>query len=650
MGVIKIQNVHLAKMLRLQSEAGKNYLKDMRVLINNVDAFCLLRKELISILGTERAKGLLIRYGFTSGYYDAISNMKDFSPHSKNDSYNLGVLFHTFKGMARVTPIDVQSDKDEHNWHCQGIWEDSYEAEYHIKHFGPSTEPVCWSLEGYASGIMSAFLGERFIIKEVSCVAKGDPHCSYIGKTLSAWGKDILPDLHYYQAEKPGEAWDLTHTKITEENKILKESLHIHEQLTKMVLNGEDISAIADNLGLIIGGTILVEDLFFRPLACFSPTMSIENIQKSYSANDIFSNWHYRSQSTTLTQEKRQVLLPAKSSDKQFSRIISPIVIGQDVLGYVSAFKTSGGFNDLNQMTIERATTIFGLKIMQTRTVVEVENRLKGNFVEDLIAGNFDTETSIIERACYLGYNLSQPQRVLIINLENFAHIKVQYGQNERKLLEFKGQLCETVSKLLNSRNRNSLVTFKSNNIIVITSLEANTTSSEAINLANSIQERLNQQFPQITASIGIGRTCHSPNDFSLSYQDAEQALTVVKGLNQTNTVISFDNLGTYGMLFHSAGQKDLLSFMHGQLDKLLEYDIRHQTQLVETLNFFLSYDRDIKKAALAASITPSGFKYRLGKISEVGAFSLKDPNKRFDLRLALKIWCITNGRQNLMK
>lgn len=647
--MIKIQNVHLEKMLRLQSESGKNYLKDMRILINNVDAIGALRKDLISIIGTEKAKGVLIRYGFTSGYYDAINNMQDFSLTSKNDSYNLGVLFHQFKGMARVTPIDISSD-DERNWHCEGFWDDSYEAEYHVKHFGPSTEPVCWSLEGYASGIMSALLGERVIIKEVTCSAKGDPHCSYIGKTLREWGKEISPDLHYYQAENPGKTIDFTHTKIPEKYKLLKESLQIHEQLTTMVLNGEDISAIAESVGLIIGGTVLVEDLFFRPLAFFSPTMSVEEALKSCSANDIFSNWHYRSQSAMLTQEKRQVVLPAKSFNKQSSRIISPIVIGQDVLGYVSAFKTSGEFNDLNQMTIARATTIFGLKIIQNRTVVEVETRLKGNFVDDLIMGNFDSESSIIERASYLGYNLSQPQRVMIINLEKFTQITKQYGKDERKLLEFKGQLCETVNKLLNSRNRNSLVTAKNNNIIVITSLEVNTTSSKAINLANSIQKRINQQFPQITVSIGIGRICHSPNDFSLSYQEAEQSLTVVKGLNQTNTVISFDNLGTYGMLFHSADQKNLLSFMHGQLDKLLEYDTMHQTQLVETLNLFLSYDRNIKKAAPAASVTPSGFKYRLTKICEVGNFSLKDPNKRFDLRMALKIWCIIKGRQNLIK
>ncbi|KUO75027.1 MAG: hypothetical protein APF81_12290 [Desulfosporosinus sp. BRH_c37] len=645
--MIKIQNVHLEKMLSLQSKAGKNYLKNMRVIINNVDAIGALRKELICTLGTEKAKGLLIRYGFTSGYSDAVSIMQDFSLNSKNDSYNLGVLFHTFVGMARVTPVEIHSNEDERNWHCEGIWDDSYEAEYHIKHFDLASEPVCWTLEGYASGIMSAFLGERVIIKEVSCVAKGDPHCTYIGKTLGAWGKEILPDLHYYQEENLNEALELAHAKIPEQNEILKQSLHIHEQLTRMVLNGEDISAIADTVGRIIGGTVIVEDSLFRPLAFFSAPMSIKKnfpTQNSCSAKDIFSNWHHRHLSTTLTQEKRQVLLPAKSSNKPFSRLISPIVIGQDILGYVSTFKISEEFTELNQMILERAALIFALKIMQTRTVVEVENRLKGNFVDDLVSGNFDSDNSIIERASYLGYNISQPHRVLIIDLENFTHIIDQYGQDEKKLLGFKGQLCETVSKLLNGCNRNNMVTAKSNNIIVLTSLDANTTSSEVIDLAKSIQERINRQFPKISVSIGIGRTYHSPKGFSLSYQEAQQSLIVIKGLNQKNTVISFDSLGTYGLLFHAANQKDLLSFMHDQLGKILEYDIKHQTQLVETLNYFFTYDENIKKAARAASITPSGFKYRLGKICEVSDFTLKDPNKRFNLQLALKIWCITKA------
>ena len=36
-----------------------------------------------------------------------------------------------------------------------GRWRHSYEAEQHLRLFGRSDEPVCWTLTGYASGFAS---------------------------------------------------------------------------------------------------------------------------------------------------------------------------------------------------------------------------------------------------------------------------------------------------------------------------------------------------------------------------------------------------------------------------------------------------------------------------------------------------------------
>lgn len=305
--MIKINDLHLEKMLSLQPEAGKNYLKNMRVLILNAEAIGVLRKDLISSLDTEKAKGLLIRYGFAIGYRDAVNTLQDFSPKGKIDSYQLSVLFHTFVGMARVSPIEMYSNEDENNWCCEGIWHDSYEAEHHVKHFGPATEPVCWTLVGYASGSMSALLGERVIIKEVSCSAKGDPHCRYIGKTLAAWGDEILPELQYYKDINKDKALDQALVRMRAQNDILKQSMAIHKQLNRLVLDGKDMSVIAATLGSMIGGTVIVEDLFFRPVAYFTPTTLVANnfpTHMSCSAKDIFSNPRHRDLSTTLIQEK----------------------------------------------------------------------------------------------------------------------------------------------------------------------------------------------------------------------------------------------------------------------------------------------------------------------------------------------------------
>lgn len=173
------------------------------------------------------------------------------------------------------------------------------------------------------------------------------------------------------------------------------------------------------------------------------------------------------------------------------------------------------------------------------------------------------------------------------------------------------------------------MVTARSDNIITMLAIKANETAADTVKLAQNIQERISQQFPQISVSAGIGRISRTPGDYSLSYQEAQRALEVIRSLKQSKTVLSFDHLGIYGLLFNVSNKQALLDFMQEHLGRLQEYDNRCQGQLMETLDYFFTYDGNIKEAARAAAVSTSGYKYRLKKISEVSGINLKDSSKK---------------------
>ncbi len=644
---IRLQDYQLDKLLNLQLEPGINYLKNMRVLILNTEAIGVLRKDLICTLGTEQAKGFLIRYGYACGFRDAMSTMRDFPLEDRSETYRLGALLHTWVGMANVTPMDIRSDEANRSWFFEGIWHNSYEAENHIRHFGPANEPVCWTLVGYAGGFRSAYMGERVIYKEVSCTARGDLFCRFIGKTLAEWGEEIIGDLHYYQETNLGEALEKAHARIQAQNELLKHLAAVHEQLTRMVLNEEEISAIAGSLGRMVGGSVIVEDQFFRTVAYFPITYDCEKewpASPPFTSGEIFSDWRYRRFAELLTGEKRPVLIPPEQTKKPFILLIAPIIIGHEVLGYVSIFKPGGDFTELDQRTLEHAATVFALKMMQTRAVVEVETKLKGDFVNDLVSGNFDSEASIMERAGYLGYDLSRLHQVLVFKVDNLLSLTGKTGRDERKIHYFKGQICDIVNRTLKAGNRCGMVTVRGDDIITILSVKVDETADDTVKLAHSIQERISRQFSEISVSAGIGRISRTPGDYSLSYQEAQRALEVIKSLKQNKTVLSFEHLGLYGLLFNVSNKQALLDFMLEHLGRLQEYDNKCQGQLLETLDYFFTCDGNIKEAARAAAVSISGYKYRLKKISEVSGINLKDVSKKFDLQVALKIWHITKS------
>lgn len=649
MGVslIGIQEMQMETMLRLQAGLGKNYLKDKRVLILNAKATGILRKDLIYTLGIEKAKGFLIRFGFNNGYQDFENSVKNLPQNAKNDRYQMAINFHRFIGMANVTPHLHHRDDANHTWTCEGTWHDSYEAEHHLRHFGSATEPVCWTLVGYASGIMSALFGERVIIKEVSCAAMGDQCCRYVGKKLSDWGEEITSELQYYHGTSLGQGAEWPNASIQEQNEVLKQSLAIQKQMTRMVLNGEEMSKIISMVGRIMGATVVVEDRSFQPVAYYSPTISTKKnptTQAPFSTKDIIGDWRLRHLANTLIQEKKPVRLPAELTRKTVSQFIYPIEIKQEVLGYVSIFKPEFNLTDHEKIIMEYMNSVFAIKMVQDRTVAKTETRLIGDCVFELIEGNFKSEASIIERARCIGYNLKLRHQVLVVDLDRTGvSLPRRSGRGERQDPGLKEQMCEAINRELNIYNKSGTVTTNGHYIIVLAALEKNAAPDVTTGLARNIQKLIARKFP-VTVSIGIGRVCYKPRDFSQSYQEARWSLKVIRGLNQANMVISFESLGTFGLLFNAANHEDLLDFMQGQLGKLLEYDTKYNSQLVESLHHYFSCNGNIKEAAKAAALTISGFKYRLKRLCEVGSFNLKDPNKRFDLQLALKIWCLIKG------
>jgi hypothetical protein len=61
----------LQKLLRFETEEGRIWLGEERMILLGSSQMRALRKELIESLGIDRAKGLLIRMGYVAGQRDA---------------------------------------------------------------------------------------------------------------------------------------------------------------------------------------------------------------------------------------------------------------------------------------------------------------------------------------------------------------------------------------------------------------------------------------------------------------------------------------------------------------------------------------------------------------------------------------------------
>ena len=100
---------------------------------------------------------------------------------AENDAERVmaGPRLHMFEGVAQVHSASVTVDHAGGHHHMEGQWVGSYEAEQHLRLFGRSADPVCWTLAGYASGFSSVVFDTPMICIEDSCVGRGDSECRW---------------------------------------------------------------------------------------------------------------------------------------------------------------------------------------------------------------------------------------------------------------------------------------------------------------------------------------------------------------------------------------------------------------------------------------------------------------------------------------
>jgi len=91
------------------------------------------------------------------------------------------------EGAACVTPIKLTTNADLGKFYGEFRWDDSWEAFAHKKEFGLVEEATCWTLQGYASGYASAFMGRLILFKETLCAGCGADHCLAVGRPIEEW-------------------------------------------------------------------------------------------------------------------------------------------------------------------------------------------------------------------------------------------------------------------------------------------------------------------------------------------------------------------------------------------------------------------------------------------------------------------------------
>lgn len=233
----------LLSQIHFETNHGKIWLNEQRMLLIHASGMGLLRNELIETLGAARAQGFLMRFGFHAGWKDAELVAKVRPDLSRKEAFFVGPQLHSIKGMVNVHPTELDFDIETGTFYGEFDWFDSYEGELHRQEFGLSDIPVCWTQIGYASGYSTFYMGRSIIFKEVACNGCGDDHCHIIGKPAEEW-EDRAELEHYFLPDPIAEELFALRHQLSE----LRDNVRSSSQDDDLPLNSVGSSAAFRNV------------------------------------------------------------------------------------------------------------------------------------------------------------------------------------------------------------------------------------------------------------------------------------------------------------------------------------------------------------------------------------------------------------------
>lgn len=610
-----METLKLNDLLHIQQKDELWFANNERSVFVSTRAFGAMQRDLIENIGINRMKTFFFKYGYQLGVEDA-------QEVAKRDNLSLlekieyGPIIHSLKGFTKshITEKDFEVEGNEIIlFRFKGIWENSYEAEQHFKNFGMSQGPVCYTLTGYATGYVSSVVGVDVFFKELQCQGQGDPCCVWEGRLVSEW-KEEAKEFFSYSKELPIlKELEQTNEKLMLEKRNLTLVSKTYNELTNELIKGNSIDSILDRLHKQYHLPIVVEDSRQQVLASIDINLEdFEAIRETFSEIPDKKQCHSK---VSIFSFENGVCLK------------SPIYLLGKVVGFCSfLYERNRTPNyEVDSMILDRLASICSLLFLKEKTEVESLEQVKGHFLEEIISGKY-TEREIMRKADYFQLDLADHYHIVALTYKFL-------NTCDEKEFTLHKKTFERVSAYFREENLNVLIGQQPDSLILlITEKEVSQKNMEKS--IRTLVSFLRKQTRNVQFLAGISSENGNILEAGVAMEEARSAVRLSSG---DEPITLFSDLGMLGVLINDQNEKAIKKMIRDHLGVLYDDLDKNKLEMIETLYRFLEQGGNLDQTAESLALSKSGLRYRLNKITDLLNHDLRDPQKQFQLMMALK-------------
>jgi sugar diacid utilization regulator/putative methionine-R-sulfoxide reductase with GAF domain len=373
----------------------------------------------------------------------------------------------------------------------------------------------------------------------------------------------------------------------------------IHERFTRLSLEGAGIGSILEVVGSLAGGRAALYSL------------DGYRVRGAGEASDgMPPRIHVP---TPLGQAgAREVRInagrPARALD------VVPVRAGSDVLGMLAVGVDEKTVDSAGRRrALEHGSTVLALELSKERAAAEVERRLRGDLVEEVLAGGLEVEEAerVARQAERLGHRLPPKAWVMVLEPDDDETEAALSARGELDRLD------AALSGLVRSRLPGSLTLVRPASAVFLVPDEVASDLATVEKLAGQVLAAAAPVMKPGSASVGIGN--------------------LANGVAELARVASYRTLGAFRLLLEVQSPDALRRFVNELLGTLLQYAQSRDTPLLETLEALAAARWVRRAAARQLGIHINSMSYRVERIQSLTGMQLDDPETRVAISIALR-------------
>ena len=419
------------------------------------------------------------------------------------------------------------------------------------------------------------------------------------------------------------------HERIIREQYALTEQIyHLHDVLSQLVLEGGGLEALADRLSQWLGCSVTIEDeaLQLQAYASLGPMDEVRrrSIAEGATPREVAAHLTASGLFARLKSvPKPQRVAPAPELGMELERIIAPILVGDDLYGYIWIIASQRTLNELDYLAIERAAHIAALILSRERSVFAAEQRIKARLFENLMDPYSE----------FNPYELQEVMKQFGLHGETRVILLENRPRNPARLPD----LVRTLEEGIQAQGIAAAVLEWGQRIVVLC-----TGSEQDVERAMlALLEHCRSKGFHLAA--GISRATAGATRIRQCYQEAVQALQAGLALSPTGGLWYYDRLGFLTWLPDIPQEMRTENMYLALIDEIDRNDRKSGSQHMNTLEAYLDSNLNTSHAAQALFIHRNSLLKRLERMQELWKLNFEDPYFVLNLQLALKTWRLTH-------